>query len=105
MKKNNSTGEILRKQREEKGLLLRQVAALLDVDTAILSKIERGERKAKKEQIVELAKILDLNQEDLIIQFLSERILYEIQDEELGEKALKVAEQKIKKNNTKQIKD
>ena len=105
MKKNNSIGEILRKQREEKGLLLRQVAALLDVDTAILSKIERGERKAKKEQIVQLAKILELNQEDLIIQFLSERILYEIQDEELGEKALKVAEQKIKKNNTKQIKD
>jgi len=105
MKKNNSIGEILRKQREEKGLLLRQVSALLDVDTAILSKIERGERKAKKEQIVQLAKILDLNQEDLIVQFLSERILYEIQDEELGEKALKVAEQKIKKNNTKQIKD
>lgn len=105
MKKNNSIGEILRKQREEKGLLLRQVAALLDVDTAILSKIERGERKAKKEQIVQLAKILDLNQEDLIVQFLSERILYEIQDEELGEKALKVAEQKIKKNNSKQIKD
>ena len=78
MKKNNSIGEILRKRREEKGLLLRQVAALLDVDTAILSKIERGERKAKKEQIVQLAKILELNQEDLIIQFLSERILYEI---------------------------
>ncbi|MDT0691469.1 helix-turn-helix transcriptional regulator [Salegentibacter sp. F188] len=105
MKENNSIGEILRKQREEKGLLLRQVAALLDVDTAILSKIERGERKAKKEQIVQLAKILNLDQEDLIVQFLSERILYEIQDEELGEKALKVAEQKIKKNNTKQIKD
>ena len=51
MKKNNSIGEILRKRREEKGLLLRQVAALLDVDTAILSKIERGERKAKKEQM------------------------------------------------------
>ena len=81
MKKNNSVGEILRKHREEKGLLLRQMAALLDIDTAILSKIERGERKAKKEQIVQLAKIL--------------------QDEELGEKALKVAEQKIKYNNTK----
>jgi len=101
MKQNNSVGEILRKHREKKGLLLRQVAALLDIDTAILSKIERGERKAKKEQIVQLAEILDLNQEDLIVQYLSEKILYEIQDEELGEKALKVAEQKIKYNNTK----
>lgn len=105
MKKNNSVGEILREYREEKGLLLRQVAALLDIDTAILSKIERGERKAKKEQIVQLAKILDLNQEDLIVQYLSEKILYEIQDEELAEKALKVAEQKIKYNNDKKSKD
>jgi transcriptional regulator with XRE-family HTH domain len=101
MKKNNSVGEILREYREEKGLLLRQVAALLDIDTAILSKIERGERNAKKEQIIQLAEILDLNQEDLYVQYLSEKILYEIQDEELAEKALKVAEQKIKYNNTK----
>lgn len=105
MKQNNSVGEILRKHREKKGLLLRQVAALLDIDTAILSKIERGERKAKKEQIVQLAEILDLNQEDLIVQYLSEKILYEIRDEELAEKALKVAEQKIKYNNDKKSKD
>lgn len=105
MKQNSSVGEILRKHREKKGLLLRQVAALLDIDTAILSKIERGERKAKKEQIVQLAEILDLNQEDLIVQYLSEKILYEIQNEELGEKALKVAEQKIKYNNDKKNKD
>lgn len=96
MKKNNSIGQILRENREKKGLLLRQVAALLDIDTAILSKIERNERKAKKGLIIQLAKILDLNQEDLIVQYLSEKILYEIKDEELGSKALKVAEQKMK---------
>ena len=96
MKIDKSTGEILREKREEKGLLFRQVAAKLDIDTAILSKIERGERKASKEQIIELAEILDLKEEDLLIQYLSERILYEIKDEEFGQKALKVAEQKMK---------
>ena len=40
---NQTTGEILRESREKKGLLLRQVAALLEMDTAILSKVERGE--------------------------------------------------------------
>ncbi len=101
MKNSRSVGELLREKREEKGLLLRHVSAELDIDTAILSKIERGERKANKEQIIKLAEILDLNKEDLVVQYLSEKILYEIKDEELGEKALKVAEQQIKYNNKK----
>ncbi len=98
MKESKTTGEILREKREKKGLLLRQVAAMLDIDTAILSKIERSERKASKEQIIKLAEILELDEEDLIVQFLSEKILYEIKDEVLGSKALKVAEQKMKNN-------
>jgi transcriptional regulator with XRE-family HTH domain len=96
MKNNKSTGEILREKREEKGLLLRHVSAELGIDTAILSKIERSERKATKEQIIKLAEILELNEEDLLVQYLSEKILYEIKDEKLGSKALKVAEQKMK---------
>jgi len=32
----------------------------------------------------------------LLVQYLSEKILYEIKDEKLGSKALKVAEQKMK---------
>jgi cytoskeletal protein RodZ len=96
MKTNKSTGEILRKKREEKGLLLRHVSAELNIDTAILSKIERSERKATKEQILKLAELLDLDKDDLLVQYLSEKILYEIKDEELGSKALKVAQQKMK---------
>lgn len=98
MKNNGTTGEMLREARERKGLLLRHVCAELDVDTAILSKIERNERKATKEQIIKLADILDLDKEKLIIQYLSDKILYEIKDEDLGAKALRVAEQKIKYN-------
>lgn len=96
-----SVGKLLREKREGKGLLLRHVSAKLDIDTAILSKIERSERKATKEQILKLADILDLNKEDLLVQYLSEKILYEIEGEELGEKALKVAEQQIKFINKK----
>ena len=101
MEIDKSTGEILRENREKKGLLLRQVAAKLDIDTAILSKIERSERKATKEQIIKLAEILELKEEDLLVQYLSEKILYEIKGEELGQKALKVAEQRIKYFNQK----
>lgn len=96
-----TTGEIIREQREKKGLLLRHVSAQLDIDTAILSKIERGERKATREQITKLADILEIDKESLLVQYLSEKILYEIQDEDLGIKALKVAEKTIKYRVTK----
>lgn len=99
MKQSKLVGELLREKREEQGLLLRQVSAKVNIDTAILSKIERSERKASKEQILNLAEILDLNKEDILVQYLSEKILNEIKDEELGEKALKVAKQKIKSIN------
>ena len=96
-----STGEILRESREKKGLLLRHVSAQLDIDTAILSKIERGERKATREQINKLAEILEINKESLIVQYLSEKILHELKDEDFGIQALKVAEKTIKYGVTK----
>lgn len=89
-------GEKLRHIREEKELPLRKVAALLDIDVAILSKMERGERKITKEVILKLADIYQCNSDELLVSFLSDKILYEIQDEDLGIKALKVAEQRAK---------
>jgi transcriptional regulator with XRE-family HTH domain len=94
-------GEKLRQLREENNLPLRKVAALIDIDVAILSKMERGERKLTKEIVLKLAEIYNYNADELLILFLSDRIMYEIQDEALGEKALKVAEKRVKylKNN------
>ncbi len=89
-------GEKLRQLREENKLPLRKVAALIDIDVAILSKMERGERKLTKEIVLKLAKIYNYNADELLILFLSDRIMYEIQDEALGEKALKVAEKRVK---------
>ena len=89
-------GEKLRHIREVKELPLRKVAALLDIDVAILSKMERGERRITKEVVLKLADIYDYNADDLLVSFLSDKILYEIQDEDLGIEALKVAEERAK---------
>lgn len=91
-----SIGEQIRKLREEHGLPLRKVAAKLDIDQSILSKIERGERKASKEQIIQIARIFNVNEKELLINYLSDRVLYDLKDEELARDALKVAEKKIK---------
>lgn len=96
VKSTETIGEKLRHIREEKELPLRKVAALLDIDVAILSKMERGERKITKEVVQKLANIYDYNADDLLVLFLSDKILYEIQDEYLGIEALKVAEERAK---------
>ncbi|AFL84693.1 Helix-turn-helix protein [Belliella baltica DSM 15883] len=88
-------GQTIRAKRESMGLLLRQVASYLDIDQAILSKIERNERKPNKDIIIKLAEILEFDKEDLLVQFISERIAYEIVDEDCASKVLKAAEQKV----------
>lgn len=93
-------GKKLRDIREQKELPLRKVAALLDIDVAILSKMERGERKLTKDVVLKLADIYKYDADELLVLFLSEKIMYEIQNEELGEKALKVAEQRVKYLNS-----
>lgn len=91
----DTIGQILRNQRQALGLLLRQVAAYVDIDQAILSKIERNERKPNKEMLDKLAEILELDKDELLIQFISDKIAYEIADEDCASKVLKVAQKKI----------
>lgn len=89
-------GEILRNRRQTLGLLLRQVSAYVDIDQAILSKIERGERKPTKEMLNKLSEILKLDRDELLIQYMSEKIAYEIVEQDCANKVLKVAEMKVK---------
>ena len=88
-------GELIRTLREKEGYPLRKVAAFLDIDQAILSKIERGQRKLSKEQVIKLADFFNYNEKEMLITFLSDRIMYEIGDEDYAKEALKVAEEKI----------
>jgi len=92
---NKSIGQVIRELREQKELLLREVAASLEIDPSLLSKIERGGKRPTKGQIILLAQILDVNKKELLIAYLSDRLVYEIRDEELATEAIKVAEQKI----------
>jgi transcriptional regulator with XRE-family HTH domain len=89
---------IIRKLREERELPLRTVAAFLDIDQAILSKIERGQRKPTREQVVKLAEYYKVNENDLIVAWLSDKLVYEIENEQFALQALQVAEKKIRYN-------
>ena len=93
---NIQIGEKLRKLREQNELPLRKVAALLDIDIAILSKMERGERRLTKEIVQQLAKIYKHDEKELLILYLSEKIIAEVGEEDLALKAMQVAEEQIK---------
>ena len=92
----DSLGDTIRKLREEKELPLRTVAAFLDIDQAILSKIERGHRKPTREQVIKLAGYFKVKENDLLVAWLSDKLVYELEDEEVALKALQVAEEKVK---------
>ena len=49
-------GKKIRELRDEHDVLQRQLAALLEIDTPTFSKIERGDRRAKREQVIKLLK-------------------------------------------------
>lgn len=91
-----SFGKIIRLEREKKGLFLRQVASALDIDQALISKFEKGYRKPSKEQVLKFAEFFEIDKDKLITAWLSDKILYTLQGEDNAEKALKVAEQRIK---------
>ena len=82
--------------REQKGLKTREVAQLLGIDQALISKFESGTRKPTREQVIKLASLLEIDLETIMVAWLKEKILYEIGHDEFALKALLVAEQEIR---------
>lgn len=91
-----SFGETVRDLRENKGLLLRQVAAVLEVDTAFLSKMERNEKKASRLQVLKLAKALETEEKELMTLWLSDKIVETLNEESEAYGALKLTEKRLK---------
>ena len=91
----DSLGETIRKLRGNKERPLRTVAAFLDIDQATLSKIERGKRKPSRELVVKLAGYFKVKENDLLIAWLSDKLVNDVEDEDMALKALQVAEEKV----------
>ena len=89
-------GERVRTLREKQNLYLRQVAPLLEMDTAQLSKIEKGLRQLKREQIPIIAEILKTSSDELMTLWLADQIYDVVKDENTALKAMMVAEESVK---------
>lgn len=88
-------GDKIRKLREEKGLVLRKVASELDIDIAILSKIETGQRMANRDLVLRISDYFKIDKKELLVPWISDKILKEVQNEEFAHEAFKVAEEAV----------
>ena len=102
-KKLTTFGETIRRLREEQKLPQRKVAAYLDIDTSLLAKYERNVRQPSKELIKKIATLFKVDSKVLISEALTDKIAYQILEEEADSKLLRVAENKVeyfkKQNN------
>ncbi len=90
-------GNRIRDLRVKKGLVLRKVAAHMDVDTATLSKIELGDRPAKREHLIVLSKLYGVDLQELEKLWLTDKVYEIIEYEVQGLSVLKEAEAAYKK--------
>ena len=90
---------LLKNAREQKGLKTREVAQLLGIDQALISKFENGSRKPTKDQVVKLASLLEIDFETLMITWLKEKILNEIGQDEFALKAMNRIREEIENSS------
>ena len=92
-------GNKIKELREEQGLLQRQLAAFLEIDTPMFSKIERGDRRAKREQVIKLAEYLHQDEKKMLTLWLADKFIDAVEDEQerdLCNDAIIIAQEKIK---------
>jgi len=100
----NQFGIRIKELRNQNDLLQKHIASKLDIDTPMLSKIERGERKAKREQISILAQIFFVDENELLALWFADQIYDVIKNEDVALKAMQVAENIIKYESNVEVK-
>lgn len=76
----------------------RVVAAVLNIDTATYCKIEKGERKAKRDQISQLSTLLNVDREELLALWLADKVTDIVSiDRQVASNALAIAAQNLNK--------
>ena len=90
-------GKHIKELRIQHKLLQKHVAAALDIDTPMLSKIERGERKANRDHVKLLSKLFKVDENELLSLWLGEKVYDVLKDEKMAMQAIQVAEEIIKK--------
>jgi len=88
-------GERIREMRKANKETLKSTALVTGMDATLLSRIERGERRATRAQMEQLATHLGADVHEMRIAWLGENIYQELQYEEFAKEAIMVAEARV----------
>lgn len=90
-------GVKLRELRKSNGLLLRQVATILEIDTAALSKMEREVKNTSQKHLQKLAQLRHADIDKLMAIWLADKILKILKTEvgNISKKTLQIANEQI----------
>lgn len=89
-------GNKIKELRDKHDVLQRQLAAYLEIDTPMFSKIERGNRRAKRSQVILLAKYFHIDEKEMLSLWLADKVLDALEGEdELCLNALDIAKSKL----------
>ncbi|MDD4582484.1 MAG: helix-turn-helix transcriptional regulator [Bacteroidales bacterium] len=94
--------EKIKQLRESRQLPQRQLAAILEIDTATYCKIEHGDRKAKREQVVIIANILKISEDELLTLWLADQVCSVLKYEQNVNEVLNVVQENIEEYGKKQ---
>jgi transcriptional regulator with XRE-family HTH domain len=94
-------GEKLKKLRETNGLVQRQVAAELEVDTAYISKVESNEKRVSRNHLKKLAMLFNISDKELLTLWLADRVYNIVKDEDVALRAIHFVEMNIKNTKSK----
>ena len=81
--------------RENKQIPQRKLAAAMDIDTASYCKIEKGERRARKEHIPIIAELLQTNEKELLDLWFADQIYSVVKDAENADEVLSMVAENI----------
>lgn len=93
--KMKSLSQLLTNARNQKGLVIREVAKECDLDAALISKFEKGHRIPNENNLVALARVLDIPMSELRKIWLAEKIYQILESEEDPSKVLALAESRV----------
>lgn len=80
--------ERLKELRMERAMTQRQVASVLNIDVAMYNRFEKGERKMKRELVLQLAHYYGLPEDELLKSWLAGQVYAILSDEDYAKEVI-----------------
>ena len=93
----------IKTKRQELGFKTKEIAALLGIDQALISKYENGKRLPTRDQVIQLAGILNLDSKELLVLYTKELLLKYVSADDISLEALSLVQEELRAYKKEQV--